>query len=137
MLASLQNSLSKLAGSSVMVSPGIGFPEPGMASADLLFVDGTRLQTEFWRLIEGGRASFSSFDHKQIYGLPTRIDAIQELRDKLAGKTVMEALHDQETGDLLLTFTEDVKLQVLNVTSYEIWQIKFPDGTGEYSNHAK
>jgi hypothetical protein len=50
---------------------------------------------------------------------------------------VIEALHEQETGDLLLTFTEDVKLQVLNVSAYEIWQIRFPDGTGEYSNHAK
>jgi hypothetical protein len=137
MLASLQNSLSKLAGFSVMVSPGNAFPEPGMASAELSFADGTRLQAEYWRLIEDGRSSFSSFDHQQIYGLPARIDAIQKLRDRLAGQTVVEALHDQETGDLLFKFTQDVKLQVLNVTGYEIWQITFPDGTGEYSNHAK
>jgi len=50
---------------------------------------------------------------------------------------VVEALHDQETGDLLFKFTQDIKLQILNVTGYEIWQIRFPDGTGEYSNYAK
>ncbi len=137
MLASLQNSLSKLAGSSVTVLPGNGFPEPGMASAELFFADGTRLQAEYWRLIVDRRASFSSFDHQQIYGLPARIDAIQELRDRLVGHMVVEALHDQETGDLLFKFTQDIKLQVLNITGYEIWQIRLPDGTGEYSNYAK
>src|SRR5882757_3995513 len=93
MLAGLQNSLSKLAGSSVMVSPGNGFSEPGMASVELFFTDGTRLQTEYWRVLEGGRASFSSFDHQQIYGLPARIDAIQDLQDRLVDKIVVEALH--------------------------------------------
>ena len=108
-----------------------------MASVELLFADGTRLQTEYWRVIEGGRASFSSFDHQQIYGLPARIDGIQNLRDRLVDKMVAEALHDQETGDLLFKFTHEIKLEVLNVTGYEIWQIRFPDGTGEYSNYAK
>jgi len=31
----------------------------------------------------------------------------------------------------------DLKLQILNFTGYEIWEIRFPDGTGEYSNYAK
>ncbi len=137
MTASLQNSLSKLAGSSVKVSPGNGFPEHGQASVDLLFEDGTRLQIEYWRLIEGGRASYSSFDHEQIYGLPVRIDAVHQLHDRLAGKHVVEALHDPETGDLQFTFTQNVRLQVLNVTGYEIWTLQFPNGTVEYSNYAK
>jgi hypothetical protein len=136
MAVSLQNSLSNLVGSSVTVSPGNGYPEPGQASAALLFGNGTRLQAEYWRLIEGGRASFSSFDHQQKYGLPAVIDAIKELRERLAGKLVIEAVHDQETGDLLFKFTHDIKLQILNVTGYEIWEIRFPDGTGEYSNYA-
>jgi hypothetical protein len=88
-------------------------------------------------LIEHGRASFSSFDHQQKYGLPVVIDAIQELRERLADKVVEEAVLDEETGDLLFRFTHDTKLQILNVTGYEIWDIRFPDGTGEYSNYAK
>ena len=27
--------------------------------------------------------------------------------------------------------------QVFNFTSYEVWEICFPNGTGEYSNYAK
>jgi hypothetical protein len=137
MIASLKNSLAKLATSSVTVSPGNGFPEPGQASVTLVFDDGTRLQAEYWRVIEDGRASVSSFDHQQKYGLPAVIDAVQELQEKLSSRIVVEALHDQETGDLLFKFTGEIKLQILNVTGYEIWEIRFPDGTGEYSNYAK
>jgi hypothetical protein len=59
------------------------------------------LQAEYWRLIEDGEASFSNFDHQQIYGLPVAIDAIEELRKRIFGREVVEALHDQETGDLV------------------------------------
>ena len=137
MIASLENSLAKLAASSVVVSSGNGFPEPAQASVALVFADGTRLQAEYWRLIEDGRAGVSSFDHQQKYGLPAVIDAVQELQEKLSSRIVVEALHDEETGDLLFKFTGNIKLQILNVTGYEIWEIRFPDGTGEYSNYAK
>ena len=39
-------------------------------------------------------------------------------------------------GDLIVIFDETTKLQVLNLTGYEVWTIKFPDGTGQYSNYA-
>ena len=136
MLTNFQNSLSKLAASSVKVSSGNGFPEPGQASVALLFDDGTRLQAEYWRLSEGGRASVSSFDHQQKYGLPEAIDSVQILQEKLEGKILLEAVHDRETGDLMFKFTGETKLQILNVTGHEIWEIRFPDGTGEYSNYA-
>ena len=123
--------------SSVVVSPGNGFPEHGQASVSLVFVDGTRLQAEYWRLIEDGAASYSSFDHQQKYGLPAEIDAIEELRKRLSGRALVEALHDEETGDLVFKFTGNTKLQILNVTGYEIWEIRYPNGTVEYSNYAK
>ena len=126
-----------MAASSVTISSVEAFPDPGQASVALVFADGTRLQAEYWRLIEDGRAGVSSFDHQQKYGLPVVIDAVQELQHKLASRMVVEALHDRETGDLLLKFTGNVKLQIWNVTGYEIWEIRFPDGTGEYSNYAK
>ncbi len=129
--------LIKLVSSSVTVSPGSGVPEPGMASIELLFTDGTRLEAEYWRLIEGGAASYSSFDHHQIYGLPARIDAVAELRMRLSGKSVTSAVLDRETGDLVFEFTGHTKLQVLNVTGYEIWVLRFPNGAVDYSNHSK
>ena len=137
MPASLQDTLSKLMNSSVLVSPGNGFSEHGQASVALMFVDGTRLQAEYWRLIEGGAASYSSFDHEQKYGLPAPINAVEELRKRLAGRIVLEALHDKETGDLVFRFSGDTKLQILNVTGYEIWEVTLPNGAVEYSNYAK
>jgi hypothetical protein len=136
MLVSLQNSLNKLVGSAITVAPGNGFPEAGSASTLLRFQNETWLQAEYWRLIENGRHRLSTFDHQQQYGLPSPIDAIHELREKLAGKIVQAARHDQTTGDLLFDLTNETKLQILNFTGYEIWEIRFPDGTGEYSNYA-
>lgn len=49
----------------------------------------------------------------------------------------MEARWDRETGDLIFDFTGNIKLQVLNFTGYEIWEITFPNGTGELSNFAR
>jgi hypothetical protein len=137
MPASLQDALSELVTSSVVISPGNGFPEPGQASVFLLFSNGTTLQAEYWRLIESSAASYSSFDHLQKYGLPSTIDAVEELRNRLSGKTVLSALHDRETGDLIFKFSGNTKLQILNVTGYEIWELRLPSGAVEYSNYAK
>jgi hypothetical protein len=137
MMAGFQDSLSGLRASSVRVSSRNGFPENGQASITLFFDDGTRLQAEYWRVIDGGTAGVSSFDHQQKYGLPAPIDAVRELEEKLSNKVVVEVHHDQETGDLLFHFAGDVKLQILNFSGYEVWEIRFPNGTGEFSNYAK
>jgi hypothetical protein len=50
---------------------------------------------------------------------------------------VTGAQFDKETGDLILQFTENVKLQVFAFRGHEVWEIHFADGTGEYSNFAK
>jgi hypothetical protein len=44
---------------------------------------------------------------------------------------------DKETGDVLLQFTENKKLQILAFTGYEVWEISFPGGAGEHSNYGK
>lgn len=87
--------------------------------------------------MENGAASYSNFDHHQKYGLPASIDAVEELCGRLSTRTVIEALHDQETGDLVFGFTGNTKLQILNVAGYEIWELRFPNGAVEYSNRAK
>jgi hypothetical protein len=130
-------SLFNLRNLSVHVSAANAYHEPGMASVQLLFGNGSKLRAEYWRIIRDGKAGISSFDHKQRYGLPAPIDAIKELQEQLQDKTVTDARLDAETGDLLFQFADNVKLQVLNFTGYEIWEISFPDGSGEYSNYAK
>jgi len=103
----------------------------------LLFSNGTKLRADYWRVTKDGKAGISSFDHQQQYGLPAAIDAIAELQGQLQGKTVTDVVLEKETGDLLFQFDGNFKLRVFNFTGYEVWEISFPDGTGEYSNFAK
>jgi hypothetical protein len=138
MLNGLEESLKKLKGCSAQVTENNSYPpEYGGASVVMVFSEGTELRADYWRVIKDGRASISSFDHRQKYGLPAPIDAIALLAKDLQGRLLTEARHDTETGDLLLWFSNNVKCQIFNVTGYEIWEIHFPDGTGEYSNYAK
>ena len=41
-----------------------------------------------------------------------------------------------ETGDLVLKFSGDVKVEVFNFTGYEVWDLRFPDGSCEFSTFA-
>ncbi len=77
----------------------------------------------------------SSFDHQQKYGLPAQIDAIKTLRTELENICCTAVHLDKETGDLILHFSTELRLQVFNFTGYEIWEMTFPDGTGQYSNY--
>jgi hypothetical protein len=98
--------LSGLRDASVVVSPGNGYPEPGQASIELLFANGTRLRAEYWPLVLDGRAGISSFDHQQKYGLPTPIDAVKSLSETLQDKLVMKAFLDHKMATSFLNFLE-------------------------------
>ena len=126
----LNHSLSNLKGNSVTVSDVNG-------DVQLLFSDGAKLEAHYWRVISGGKEVVSSFDHQQKYGLPTPVDAISKLRTILQEKKVTEARWDHESGDLHFHFSGEVKLQIFAFSGYEVWEISFPDGTGELSNFAK
>ena len=133
----LRDSLVTLKGNSVRVLRTDAYPEVGKATAELVSSEGAELRIDYWRVLRDGRERVSSFDHEQQYGLPAPIDAIKELQNELQGKVVTEAQLDKETGDLFLQFSKEIKLQVFAFSGYEVWEIHFPDGTGEYSNHAK
>lgn len=130
-------SLSELKGTSVRVSEAGTYPEPGAASVQLLFSDGSRLRADYWRIIKAGRADVSSFDHNQKYGLPAPINSFERIEQELQGKVVDEARFIHETGDLRFGFGEDIELEVFNFTGYEVWEIHFSNGTGEYSPYAR
>lgn len=137
MLGSFDRKLLSLKGGTVRVSASGAYPEPGQASILMVFSDGTKLRAAYWRIIKNGRASVSSFDHNQKYGLPAPIDAIEHLTNELRERVILGARHEKSTGDLWFKFDNEIDVQILNFTGYEIWQISFPDGTGEYSNYAK
>jgi hypothetical protein len=136
MTKSLEQSLAGLRETGIAVAADDIPDADGTAAVVLKFSDGTVLKANYWRLIQGGRALLSSFDHQQKYGLPAPIDAKEQISIRLEGKICNDVQFDSETADLTLLFGETTKLQVFNFTAYEIWQIQFPDGTGEYSNYA-
>lgn len=103
-------SLARLRNVAVTVTPNDVPDEEGSAAIVVNFSDGTVLRFFYWRLIQDGRARLSSFDHQKRYGLPAPIDAKE---------TISAALSEK-----------------INFTGFEIWDILFPDGTGEYSNYA-
>ena len=132
----LKQNLARLKNVAVTVAADNVPDEEGTAAIVVKFSDGTVLKSFYWRLIEDGRVRLSSFDHQKKYGLPAPIDAKEEISDLLEGKLCLNVHFDCETADLTLAFGEATKLQVFNFTAYEIWEIRFPDGTGEYSNYA-
>lgn len=133
----LNDLLVKLKGNSVRVLNTDAYPEAGKATTQLVFSEGTKLRIDYWRAMGDGKERVSSFDHRQQYGLPAPIDAILELRGQLQGQIVTGAHLDSETGDLLIQFTDKMKLQVFGFSAYEVWELSLPDGGTEYSNHSK
>jgi hypothetical protein len=130
-------SLLGLKNETVRVAASNYYADSDKASVQLLFDSGTRLRADYWRVTKDGSARISSFDHEQKYGLPAPIDAVAELKSHLEDKTVIDVRLDKETGDLFFRFSDGINFQVFSFTSYEAWEIQFPDGSGEYSNFAK
>ena len=131
------SSLSSLAGSNVDVSAEDIPAEFGQAPIAAQFSNGVVLRALYWRVIQNGNARISSFDHEQVYGLPARINAIDVLRGALGNRHLEQADFDETTGDLRFSFSQAVVLQVLNLSGYEVWELRFPDGVVEYSNYNK
>jgi hypothetical protein len=136
MTMSVGKSLAKLKTTRVMVADACVPDESGTASIVLSFSDGTTLQAFYWRLVQDGRALLSSFDHQQKYGLPAPINGKEQLSKILEGKICSDAQFDAETADLIFFFGKTIKLQIFNFTEYEIWDVRFPDGSRELSNYA-
>jgi hypothetical protein len=109
--------------------------EPAEVRITVAFSDGTRLDAEYWRVTKVDGSLVSNFDHRQKYGLPERIDAVQVLRNELSGRQLV-TIEVNPTADLRLSFEHKIGLEVFNFTGYEAWQLTFPDGTFELSNFA-
>jgi|SRR6185312_5050537 hypothetical protein len=135
-MSGFEQNLAALVGCSLHIENSGIYPsdEVGEGSAAILFSNGTRLRADYWRLLHK-QPRLSSFDHRQKYGLPAPIDAIAELRKALENSKVVAATLDNESADLIFVFDNDCKLQILTVTDHEIWEIHFPNGTGQYSNY--
>ena len=108
----------------------------GQANIIVVFGNRAVLRACYWRLIRD-KYVISSFDHKQKYGLPAAIDAKQDLRSSLGNTILMEAMINRKSGDLHFAFADGATLEVFGFSAYEMWEISFPDGSGEYSNYVR
>lgn len=99
----------------------------------LTFSSGIKIYTLHWRV--PGAVGVSSFDHGQQYGLPAPINAIDNLSKLILGKKAIEPKIIFESGDLEIIFENNIKLQIFNFSGYEVWEVKFPNGTTQLSNY--
>lgn len=104
------------------------------ASVKVEFSDSTRFLADYWRIIKDNKQFRSSFDQNQKYGLSEPINAIKQFQEELQYKKIVRTVLDDETGDLIFEFEGNIKLQVINVTGYEVWELNLTDGTNIYSN---
>jgi hypothetical protein len=132
----LERSLLALCGGPMEVRDD-DIPEDfGQANIIVVFWNGAVLRAAYWRLVRD-KYIISSFDHKQKYGLPAAIDAKQDMRSLLENTILTEATIDRKSGDLHFAFVDGATLEVFGFSAYEMWEISFPDGSGEYSNYVR
>jgi hypothetical protein len=137
----LAERLQQLSGAGCTTVAPVEDDEPGKdaiyaVGTAVSFSDGTRLSAQFWRLIKDRKPLVSIFDHRQKYGLPAPVDAIHMLELELVGNVIASCEMSATTGDLRFCFERDIELEVFNFTAFEIWELVFPDGSGELSNYA-
>ena len=83
-----------------------------------------------WRIVENGRVGLTSDDHGHKFGLPAPIDAVARSTDAFSGRRVTAVQLREFTADLLIDFTDDLRLEVIPTSSgYEAWQLRDPSGT--------
>jgi len=109
---------------------------PGKGSVQLSFSDGSIALMQYWRILTSSRRGLSNFDQRQKYGLASPIDAVMQLQEIIGVKAVSDAAFDSRTGDIEFAFETGIEFHVFNFTGYEVWEVRFVDGTGEYSNNA-
>jgi len=105
----------------------IRFVEPTSWWFDLSGGGSIRAET-LWRIVAGGRIQASSADHGHRFGLPKSVDSADRAIQVLLNRSVKQAAVGDDTGDVLLQFDNDSRLEVLTTSSgYEGWSIVFPN----------
>ncbi len=89
-----------------------------------------RRQREFvvlWRLIENGRIRLTSEDDGHQFGLPSPVDAVLEVNQRLVGASCRSVTLHEGTLDLEIGFDTGHVLQLIpNSAGYEAWAVYEP-----------
>ncbi len=83
-----------------------------------------------WRLTRAEGVLWSDRDDRQMFGLPAPFDAEHETNRILLGARVELVEIAPGTSDLLIAFSNGVRLEVWNAScGYEAWLADYPGGT--------
>ncbi|MBC8042508.1 MAG: hypothetical protein IAF08_03595 [Rhizobacter sp.] len=92
----------------------------------------------FWRLLEANKIVLVSLDNKHQLGLSKPLDLVGEIAKRLRRKKLIEINVDEDTGDLTLIISDDMKIQIYIASSgYETYEFSYQDkryiglGSGE------
>jgi len=81
------------------------------------------LVSSFWRLLDNGKISLVSLDHGHQFGMPNSVDMTELLSGSLTGKALTGMHVVKNTGDLRLSFTDNMEIEIfITSTGYESYQ---------------
>ena len=75
------------------------------------------IEGTFWRLLKNNKILAVSFDHQQQFGLPKPIDVVEKVTDILKGKILTEIKVKEDTGDLVLSISDNITVEVFITSS--------------------
>ena len=82
-----------------------------------------------WRLYANGRIQLGHRDDGQLFGLKQPLDAKRRLLEALEGRSIVEARLSEASGDLVLDFGANSRLDLFNDScGYEGWNFALPGG---------
>jgi hypothetical protein len=83
-----------------------------------------------WRLLKNKNIQWISLDHGQQFGLPEPIDLVGNMTAELTGKRLIKIKVKQNTADLLLTFTDDLEIEMfISSSGYESYNFSIDKTT--------
>ena len=82
-----------------------------------------------WRIVTPGGIQATSADHGQLFGLQGPVDSAVAGMRALSGAIIRRAEIVRDTGDVVLDFDNDARLEILTTSSgFEGWSIVSPQG---------
>lgn len=98
-------------------------------SWSFIFDAGVVTTPMLWRLIEAGRIRVTSEDDGHQFGLPEPLDARKDAESILVSCVVEVAKVRDDTGDLIIEFSNDLVLELLQTSGgFEAWHLISSDG---------
>jgi hypothetical protein len=71
----------------------------------------------FWRILRNNKIMGVSFDHLHQFGLPAPINLVADITEILKDKILKEVKILETTGDLILSISDDITIEVFITSS--------------------